>query len=411
MSKNIDKIKNENELLKLAVANAKINLDVKALQQELDMRRKESYLKMHNYNIWQGNNGYFYTILPDEKKKKKRKVIKRKNKDELEKAIIDFYIELEAIPSFKTCFVRWTEQKFSLGEIKKATYDRYFSEWRRFIEWNEISEKRISDISESELEAFIRLTISKQNLTAKAYSNMRTLIIGSFKYAKKMEYTDISISNFFGDLDLSKKSFRKATKGLQIFDEDEMPLILEWLRQNPTVENLGILLTFQTGLREGELSAIKFSDVKGNKMHVHSQEIKYKSLETGKYTHEFVEYTKTDAGDRYIYLSSKALETIGQIRALNPDNDYMMQIGDRKLYTNTFNDRLYKACDACGIPRRSMHKIRKTYGTILLDSEIQESLVMNQMGHSDIATTRKYYYYSNKNEMNKLSQIERAISY
>ena len=187
--------------------------------------------------------------------------------------------------------------------------------------------------------------------------------------------------------------------------------MLDWLRKHPTVENLGIVLTFQTGMREAELSAIKFSDVSGNKLHVHCQEIKYKSFETNKLVHEIVEYTKTDAGSRYIFLSPSAIETIKQIRELNPDNDYMMMVGKRKIYTNTFNDRLYKACDACGIPRRSMHKIRKTYGTILLDSNLEDSLVMEQMGHSDIATTLKYYYYSNKNENHKAEQIAKAIPF
>ncbi len=127
-----------------------------------------------------------------------------------------------------------------------------------------------------------------------------------------------------------------------------------------------------------------------NKLHVHRQEIKHKDYVTGKFTHEIVEYTKTEAGDRYIYLSPSAQETIKHIRKLNPGNEFMMQVGGRKIYTNTFNDRLYKACDACDLPRRSMHKIRKTYGTLLLDSDIEDSLVMEQMGHSDIATTRRY---------------------
>lgn len=275
----------------------------------------------------------------------------------------------------------------------------------------EISEKKICDISVPELEEFIKLTIAKQELTAKAYSNMRTLVIGSFKYAKKMNYTTISISTFFGDLDLSKKAFSKPLSGLQVFSEDEILSIINWLKEHPSVENWDIVLTFQTGLREAELSALSFSDVVGNKLHVHRQEIKYKDYDTGKLTHEIVEYTKTDAGDRYIYLSPSAQETVRHIRELNPDNDLMMQVGKRKIYTNTFNDRLYKACDACGIPRRSMHKIRKTYGTILLDSGIEDSLVMEQMGHSDITTTRKYYYYSHKNDQHKAEQIAKAIPF
>ncbi len=367
---------------------------------------------MHNYKIWCGKSDkQFYTLLPDQSSKRKRRLIKRRTRTELENAIINFYMELDATPSFKACFETWAEQKLSLKEIKNGTYDRYHTEFKRFIEWHPIANKKICDITVHELEEFTRLTISSLNLTAKAYSNMRTLIIGSFKYAKKMDYTDISISSFFNDLDLSKKVFKRPNKSLQIFTEDELPIIVNWLKNHPTVENLGIVLTFQTGMREAELSAIKFSDYSNNKLHVHSQEIKYKSSETGKLIHEFVEYTKTEAGDRYIYLSPSAVETIQKLKELNPDNDYMMMVGKRKIYTNTFNDRLYKACDACGIPRRSMHKIRKTYGTLLLDSDIEDSLVMEQMGHSDIATTRRYYYYSIKNEKNKLSQIAQVVRF
>ena len=36
---------------------------------------------------------------------------------------------------------------------------------------------------------------------------------------------------------------------------------------------------------------------------------------------------------------------------------------------------------------------------------------MEQMGHSDIATTRRYYYFSVKNEKNKLSQIAQAVRF
>ncbi len=58
-----------------------------------------------------------------------------------------------------------------------------------------------------------------------------------------------------------------------------------------------------------------------------------------------------------------------------------------------------------------MHKIRKTYGTILLDSGIEDSLVMEQMGLSDITTTRKYYYYSRKNDQHTSEQIAKAIPF
>lgn len=57
-----------------------------------------------------------------------------------------------------------------------------------------------------------------------------------------------------------------------------------------------------------------------------------------------------------------------------------------------------------------MHKVRKTYGTTLLDANVTESTVAEQMGHTNIETTRKYYYRSNKNDNTKFEQISKALS-
>ena len=63
------------------------------------------------------------------------------------------------------------------------------------------------------------------------------------------------------------------------------------------------------------------------------------------------------------------------------------------------------------IDHRSTHKIRKTYGTTLLDNNVDDSIVSEQMGHSDIATTRKLYYFCNKSEKTKIAQINNAINF
>jgi integrase len=58
-----------------------------------------------------------------------------------------------------------------------------------------------------------------------------------------------------------------------------------------------------------------------------------------------------------------------------------------------------------------MHKLRKTYGTTLIDNGVDESLIMTQMGHKDISTTRKYYYYANKDSDTNRKQIRNAINF
>jgi len=125
---------------------------------------------------------------------------------------------------------------------------------------------------------------------------------------------------------------------------------------------------------------------------------------------EVKEFPKTEAGDRYLLLSEDACEIVKKILRLNPFGEFLFQDENtrKRISENGFNHKLSRICEAVGIPRRSMHKLRKTYGTTLLDSKVAESIIMEQMGHSDIKTTRKYYYYSNQNRAEKLEQLNRV---
>ena len=84
--------------------------------------------------------------------------------------------------------------------------------------------------------------------------------------------------------------------------------------------------------------------------------------------------------------------------------------GCQRIRGNAFNKKLDRVCSDLKINKRTMHKIRKTYGTTLLDANVDEALVAEMMGHKDINTTRKYYYYSNKSDKTKVEQIEKALA-
>lgn len=391
-------------------------IDLLTVEAKLEQMNRQKYLAMHPYSMWQGTNGKWYTRLPCENGSKK--LVKKSTKESLENAIIEYYkgAPLESNkPTYKQVFQMWLKEKIKFNEITNQTFDRYSTEFERFFKETILYDCPVDLISESMLDNFIRTRIVDLKLTSKAYGNMRTLIMGIFKFAKRNGYTELSISSFFSDLGLSKKVFAKVKKRDEdeVFSNDETERLIQYFKDNPTIIHYGLLLTFQCGLREGELAALRFSDLNGNKLHIHSQEIKYKDVNNkGKMIRKVVDYTKSEAGDRYIFVTDSTIETINKIRELNPNaKEFMMHDGKRHYWSYTFNDRLYKACDAIGIKRRSMHKIRKTYGTRLIDSGAQDSLVKMQMGHSDISTTRKHYYYSTRNDADNLAIIERAISF
>ena len=384
-------------------------MDLESIEKLIEMRENKLYLQQHTGKIWQGKNQYWYTYVGEGYD---RKLIKRKDRDSLDTAIVKWYKENIENPTVNDIFSRWLEAKLEYREITRPTYDRYIVDFNKYFEG--FRKLRIRSITEDDLDIFIRATIRDYNLSVKQYANIRTVIIGIFKYAKRHHYTQISISTFMHDLDISKRTFRPVQqKNLDtaVFHTDELEKLMDYLYANQTIENLGLIFCFQTGLRRSELAAVKFSDIKDGILHVQRQEIRYKSGEKGHMIHEVVEYTKTEAGNRFIYLPDNSNAIIFTIQWLNRDCEWLMAKEGKRIQACSFDHVIKNACKAAGIPERSMHKIRRTYGTTLIDNNVEDSLIMSQMGHTNISTTHKYYYFANKDEKHKRDQINDTITF
>lgn len=371
---------------------------------------KDFLLSLHENKIWKANDGVSWCTYINEGEK--RRLIRKRDLDTLETEVAEI-VKDRLIPTCEECFQMWIDEKMEYREICNGTRDRYYNDYVRFIKGSMLNDMAISEIDTYILRKFLKDSVREYELTAKAYGGLRTLIMGIFKWAKNERFTDFSITQFFNDLDMGKNSFARSPKKKQVFYESEMKRIIEYINTHKTVGRLGVLLALQTGMREGELSALRFSDIEGNVIHVRCQEVKYKSEESGKLVHEIVERTKTEAGERDIIITPKTMETIEEIRKLVPKAEFLMTnpLTNKKMWTNSYNHAIYDMCDALGMERLSMHKCRKTYATILLRKGTDETLVQNQLGHSDITTTRKYYQFCDLDHENRVEQIQNAINF
>ena len=397
------------ELLKYAVENGMI--DKSSLQKMIKMNERKKYLEEHTYKIWQGSNKKFYTYLPDEKCSRGKKLVKRSTFASVEDAIVEFYKATQNEPYLENVFQEWISYKLEYGEIQKQTRDRYETDFIRFFKNSEISEIKFKMITEEMLEKFIRSTIHEKHLTVKAWSGLRTLINGIFKYGKKKGYTHISITSFMGDLDLSQRIFEKKVKDDSEYvftKEEESKIISQINSEKDSLLGLGVLLEFETGLRSGELSALQWTDIKDGKISVTKTEVRYKDDDKN-YVFEVRNFPKTDAGIRKIFLTPKAKEIIERIRKLSGNNEYIFFKSGKRIRGKLFTSKLYRTCDKVGIAERSMHKGRMTYGTKLLDGNVPDKIVTLQMGHKDIRTTQRHYHYNNKTEQEAQEFVLNAL--
>lgn len=379
---------NVNAVLKYAVDHDM--LDVQYVQDQIEMLKREELLKKHPYKIWQGKDGKWRTYLPDEEKGRNTK--KRNTEAAIQDLVAEYWKEKLENPTIRELYDEWITDKLKRKEIVKETRDRYNRQFDESLQ--EFSKKRIKTIAEFDIEDTILNAIYEHDLTAKGYSNLRTLFYGIFKRAKKM--VDFSITEVIADMDISKKSFRKVIKTDEelIFSEDETDEVINYIMESDLdILNLGILLYFKSGVRPRELVALKPEDVMGRVLYIRRTEIFYKG-DDGKNVYEVRDFPKTAAGIREVILPSSAEWILKEIR--------------ERIRTYTFTSRLKTICRKLGIVKKSLNKIRKTYGTILLDNGVEESLVIAQMGHTDIKTTKRYYYRNRKNLQQKSEVIDKV---
>lgn len=381
-------------------------IDFDRLDSALKMEDDKRYLERHKEKVWQGkSNKCWYTRFDG-------KLVKRAHREDLDNLIIAYQkqLEIDKLPTIKSTFFEWIESKEQYKEVKANTLCRYRDDYRRYLKGSEFEKVKMSDLDDLTLDDFIRKTIAKYELTAKAYSCLRTVLIGTLKYGKRMHYTSFSVSTFFSDFQISKSAFKKPSgRKRYIYSKSEREALYTYLMSNPTIENLGLAFMCLTGLRIGELAALKLEDnISSCHMYIHRTETR--EIIDGKKV-IVVQDTAKMGHDDTIILPNAAQRIIDITKMRTHDDEYLFSVLGRRITAQTFRRHLKNACKEVGIDYRPPHQMRKTYASILLAAGADEAIIKKEMRHTDISTTRTYYQYITENDaeekeiINKLAGI------
>lgn len=387
------------DLLKYAIENGMIDLSY--VQEQIEMSKRKELLGKHPYKIWEGKDGKWRTYLLEDDK---RRMIKRNSLKAVESVVIEHIKEQIDNPTIEDVFNEWNDRRAELGKISKPTQERNRQVFNRH--YSEFGKKKIKSVTASEIGDFMEQQISCHNLSAKSFSNLKGITRGLLKRAKKRNLTDISIDEIFADMDLTDTSFRKTIKedNQEVFNDEEFEKAFDYLTSNLDTKNIGILLMFVSGVRVGELVALKHSDFDGNSFKVRRTETRV-ARGSGGYDYQIKEFPKSAAGVRTVVVPETYSWLLNKIRLCNPFEEYIFcDANGNRMTTNCIRRRVERMCKTLNIVRKSPHKIRKTYGSILLDNNVDRRFITSQMGHTDIATTENYYH-RNRRSIEEKSEI------
>lgn len=318
---------------------------------------------------------------------------------------------------FCEVFDLWLKKMVDENTISKLTAKRYEQDYRAYIKETDFAKRPLSELDEDSVADFLE-SFKGRDITKKRFGGIKTIMRGVFRYAKRKKYTKVSFVNALEIAELPAKSFKGVKREEQVYLEQEAKQIIEFCLNEPIndkvknceMKRLGIALCFVTGLRRGELATLKLEDVQGKEfqaIRVARSEHR-EPLEAGGNRY-YVGETKTENSERIVYLSKSASQILKRICDLKHETEYLFEQDGDWMKGHNFDKELNRICKALGIKFRSMHKIRKTYATTLINNGVEASTTVSLMGHADYSTTLKSYHFDNMDSKQKIEAVNRVF--
>lgn len=405
------------DILSYLMQNGKIDLD--GTEEDMKKSQMDKILDQHPYKIYQGSNGKWYTYISDDSKKHKRRKIERTSEEDLKHALYEYYTGAAELNKLDTItieklFPKWIEYK-SFHTSASTYITRLKSDWRTFYEGTPIVKIPIRRLKKLDLDEWAHRLIRERELTQKAFVNIATIVNQVLEYAVDLEIIE---NNPFSKVKIDNKHLfkpvkKKESKNEVYSKEEERKLKkMAWSDFENRVKvyvlsPLAVLFQFETGVRIGELVALRYEDVEGDYITVQRM---YR-----RDSKEVVPYTKGTFGDRRVILTSEAKRIIETCRKFQEENNYdsggyIFSINGMPCSYGAVNDLYRKYCKNMGIVRKTSHKARKTYISSLIDGNVNVNSVREMAGHRDERTTFANYYYDRSTDEEKLKQVEAALA-
>ena len=377
-------------------------IDLPNIQSIIEMKKRQELLNNHPYKIWCGSNGKWYTYLPDETK---GRVLKKKStRKDIEDEIIKYQETIMSNPTIEELFTEWNDHRRDIGRIAKSSHTRLQQVFDRHFK--EFGKKRIGNVKENEWIDFLEGQVFEHDLSSKAFASLKSITKGMLKWAKRQGLINYNPELMLSELDLSDTVFSKKIKEdyEEVFDEDETQKMLSYLIGNRDIRNDGVTLLFVSGMRVGELVGIKPQDIDLNSNTVKIRRTETRFKDGNKTVYAIKEYPKPKAGIREIVIPSSYSWLLKELS--EKKTEFVFEENGKRLTTLLIRKRIYSICKKVGVYKKSPHKIRATYDTILLDNGVDKRTVKDQMGHSDISVSEKSYHRNRKSIKNKAVIID-----
>ncbi len=316
--------------------------------------------------------------------------------------------------SFKAVFETALNEKIRTEAPKEKTIRDYNSSYKAFIEPS-FGERDIRFITASELKEYIQITTRVHNLTKKRFYKFKGVLNLVFNYATNPEHMIISHNIMPVDNAIFRKNIHASVYKPEdkAFTNEDIKCIREYLWERVSklrydVNGYAILFSSHTGVRQGEIPSLKWSDVDldDGLIHIHSQQ--NDEIRNGEKYYYYNPTTKNEKGEgkdgRYIPLTNEVRHILNELKSkqelLGIDSEWVFAKEDGDWITTVgYYESLYRLCtEKLHLNLSNNHAFRIALNSyVLIPMGLEAPERARILGHS-VETNLKYYTFSREKE-------------
>ena len=202
---------------------------------------------------------------------------------------------------------------------------------------------------------------------------------------------------------------KEQKKEVRVLSPEEQERFISYLSENMDCCKFGVLLAMFTGLRIGELCALKWENIS-----IHDRTIKVtatmqrlKNGDSG-HTKVVIGSPKSDLSYRIIPLSEAAVRLCKSME-VKSRNAYILTGNGDFIEPRTLQYRLKKYAKDCGIEDVHFHTLRHTFATRCIEVGFEIKSLSEILGHATTAITMERYVHPSlalkRENMQKLTAV------
>ena len=259
----------------------------------------------------------------------------------------------------------------------------------------------VSDFSSETVQNFIFKMMEKEKSKGKgkfAIKSIRdtvTLIKVSINFGIRMGIVENITLKYKIPLKINKKK-------IEIFNLTEQKMLFEYLHENISFRNVGIILSLTTGLRIGEVCGLKWKDIDfyENTLYVRRtvQRI-YINNENFKGSKIIISVPKSEKSIRILPLGKELMNILRTFK--NSDEIFILTGKDKPTEPKIYREYYYNILKKLNIRKLSYHSLRHTFATSAIENGTDYKTVSEILGHSSINITLETYVHPQMKQKKK----------